>query len=106
MLVAEPNDQLVIYALALEIKDLLLFPIDPASILYRVENPATVDEVSLLIRKYNLTESEPVGKSRSVKNEKRSRPFSWLKRGVKEQRRDEEGALLRPVYIAEDTAGE
>jgi len=105
VLIADPNDQLVIYALVLEIKDLLLFPIDPASILYRVENPATVDEVARLIRKYNLTESEPVGKSRSVKNEKRSRPFSWLKRGVKEQRRDEQGALLSQPALQKTVPG-
>jgi DNA-binding NarL/FixJ family response regulator len=92
VLVANPNDPLVIYALALEIKDLLLFPVDPAAILHRIENPATIDDVAQIVRKFNLkdikNQSESAGKIKNEKQEtKKNKPgfFSRFRRIAKEK---------------------
>ncbi|MCL6479393.1 MAG: diguanylate cyclase [Peptococcaceae bacterium] len=51
VLCAEPGDYLIPYAAALGIADIITLPADPANVLFRIENPATHQEVAELVRK-------------------------------------------------------
>lgn len=43
------NDPLIAYAAALGVTDIILSPLDPADVLYRLNNPATLAEVAALV---------------------------------------------------------
>jgi len=51
VLAAEKGDPVVQFAAALGITDLLTFPVDPAAVLHRLENPATREEAADLVRR-------------------------------------------------------
>ncbi len=97
VLIADPNDHLVIYVLALGIKDLLLFPLDPATILHRIENPATVDEVARQVRKKNA--HELATKNKIAKEDKKNHLLLWFKRGEKNNHDDDEDLSKIPTLI-------
>lgn len=59
VLAAEIGDPVVQYAAALSIFDLLTFPVDPADVLHRLENPATREEAADLV--WRLAERKEAG---------------------------------------------
>ncbi|MGQ9825511.1 MAG: diguanylate cyclase [Desulfotomaculales bacterium] len=58
VLAAEKGDPVVQFAAALGVADLLTFPLDPASVLHRLENPATREEAADLVRRLAQPEQE------------------------------------------------
>lgn len=58
ILAAEKGDPVVQFAAALGVTDLLTFPVDPAAVLHRLENPATREEAAALVRRLAQPEKE------------------------------------------------
>lgn len=50
VLITEPSDSLIHYAAALGVADILTFPVNPAEVLHRMQNPAAAGEAAELVR--------------------------------------------------------
>lgn len=46
------NDPLIVYAAALGVTDIMLYPLDPADVLFRLNNPATPADAAVLVQGY------------------------------------------------------
>lgn len=53
ILVVEPDNPLLVYAAILGITDILIYPVEPETLIYRLHNPATALETAELVRSCN-----------------------------------------------------
>lgn len=58
VLVVEPDNPLIVYAAALGVVDILVYPVKPETILYRLTNPATTIETAELVRSCSIKKKE------------------------------------------------